>query len=106
MDQLAQLVSEVKSSSASYQEAPTEADCKSGHLVITGAIDWDAGAAKVAGLDEPHIVHLSAGSNTVVKTFSSSSSAHSFILLSSGRLLALGKNDCGESIKLACAHSS
>jgi alpha-tubulin suppressor-like RCC1 family protein len=65
-----------------------------GQLIILGSIDWENVTSKSCqGLDTPHLVPFD---SPVLKTFSSSSSRHLFILLRDGRLFGMGLNDRGQ----------
>lgn len=65
-----------------------------GDLLITGCNDWEnMTGAKPNGYDIPHLIRLK---SPVSKVYSSSSSFHLFLTLSSGELLSLGKNSNGQ----------
>lgn len=67
---------------------------KSGTLLLSGCVDWDNATSKAAlGLDGPHAVDLG---SPVIRTYSSSSSLHLFILTSDEKLYGLGKNEHGQ----------
>lgn len=89
------------SSSSSSATADTTTEVASvppepigGKLLLIGCNDWEAmTTSKPAGLEVPHLIDLGA---PVLKTFSSSSSMHCFILLADGRLFSMGRNDHGQ----------
>ena len=77
-------------------EAPQELkdDKNSGDLLITGCTDWDGmTGSNPVGLDFPHHIKLK---SSVHGIFSSSSSCHLFITLTSGELYSMGKNSNGQ----------
>jgi alpha-tubulin suppressor-like RCC1 family protein len=75
------------------QESPPEG----GSLLIFGSVDWENATSKTCeGLDSPHVITDPTFHSKVLKTFSSSSSRHFFILLLDGTLYAMGLNDRGQ----------
>lgn len=65
-----------------------------GILILLGSIDWDKVTTKTcSGLDIPTRIQFNI---PVLKTFTSSSSRHFFILLKDGSLYGMGLNDFGQ----------
>jgi hypothetical protein len=95
MEALKKLIEE-NSPSAETSEPlnSTPIPVEGGQLMILGSVDWENVTSKSCqGLETPHLVCLDA---PVLKTFSSSSSRHFFILLLDGRLFGMGLNDRGQ----------
>ena len=74
-------------------QAPQDSAPQAGALLIAGCVEFDAMAGKPEGL-ESHVV-IDVG-EPVVKSFSSSSAMHLFILTTSGKLYAMGSNSNGQ----------
>ena len=106
MEALRQLIDENPSinsppSSSSSSNININNDLKSetetkegGILILLGSIDWEKVTTKTCqGLEVPQRISLP---RLVLKTFSSSSSRHFFILLIDGSLYGMGLNDFGQ----------
>ena len=97
MDPISALFNEHILDSAAYSstaaQEPQDSAPKAGILLIAGCVEFDAMAGKPEGLDSHVVVEVG---EPVVKTFSSSSAMHLFILTKSGNLYAMGSNSNGQ----------
>ena len=67
---------------------------RTGYLLLTGCNDWESMTSqKPLGLDSPHLIKLK---SPVANVFSSSNSAHFFLVLDSGELYGCGNNLRGQ----------
>jgi alpha-tubulin suppressor-like RCC1 family protein len=84
-------------SSEQKQQESSPAPPEGGSLLIFGSTDWENATSKgCEGLESPHVITHQNFHSKVMKTFSSSTSRHFFILLMDGTLYGMGLNDKGQ----------